>query len=390
MYYIYTDPLYAYSMKRLIHQLLKLDKKEDTPFPNSPDNNSYFFHDCPPKKRRKYSTWILKVTPQMLCDNMNVSLGETSNSIDSNTSLYHKFKEQLVLEGKIQWRQHNDFQDTVIMSDYSPDTGSLKLLSYVHVTCKNIENGQNFLIQCTCPIYNTIKCAGLAKIDLAEDEEAVLDESLTCMHCRFYREHLDQYRHNLHHLTSTDHISQQIKDSLTNLNNPVVLLGTPISTGTSKFSVITDQSMAIVHINFKDEKSCFANCQNGECTSQFLNKNKIPKCCTLQDHDKVCIHLQTLFGNFEILERTFPFHFRNDSSRDSEVDNRDYTQELHDMQPLNTDDMCIDENVQHNSNFNTASGLWDFGGKSDHKPKEMNDLKLSWYCIFVNNNNYDL
>ena len=33
----------------------------------------------------------------MLCDNMNVSLGETSNSIDSNTSLYHKFKEKLVV-----------------------------------------------------------------------------------------------------------------------------------------------------------------------------------------------------------------------------------------------------------------------------------------------------
>ena len=42
MYYIYTDPLYAHSMKRLIHQLLRLDKKEDTPFPNSPDNNSHF------------------------------------------------------------------------------------------------------------------------------------------------------------------------------------------------------------------------------------------------------------------------------------------------------------------------------------------------------------
>ena len=70
MYYIYTDPLYAHSMKRLIHKLLKLDKKEDTPFPNSPDNNSHFAHDCPLKKRRKYSTKILKVTLQMLCDNM--------------------------------------------------------------------------------------------------------------------------------------------------------------------------------------------------------------------------------------------------------------------------------------------------------------------------------
>ena len=289
------------------------------------------------------------------------------------------------MEGTIQWRQHDDFQDIVILSDFSPDTGSLKQLSYVHVTCKNIENGQNILIQCTCPIYNTIKWAGLAKLDLAEDEEAVLDESLTCMHCRFYREHLHEYRHNLNHLTSTHHISQQIKDSLINLNNPVVVLGTPMSTATSKFSVMTDKSIAMVHINFQDGKSCFANCQNGECTSQFVNRKKIPKSCTIQDHDKVCVHLQTMFGNFEILEKTFPFHFRNDSSRESDVDDLDYRPEVHDIQCLNNDDMCIDENVQQNSHFfNTANGLWDFGGKSNHKPKEINDLKLSRYFIYIN------
>ena len=50
MYYIYTGSIYADAMKKLIDQLLKLDKKEDTPFPISSDNNSHFSHHCPPKK----------------------------------------------------------------------------------------------------------------------------------------------------------------------------------------------------------------------------------------------------------------------------------------------------------------------------------------------------
>ena len=143
IYYIYTDPLYAHSMKRLIHQLLKLDKKEDTPFPNSPNNNSHFSHDCPPKKRRKYSTRILKVTLQMLCDNMNVSLGETSNSIDSNTSLYHKFKQQLVvgcISCDVFFRKCLKSQCHL---EYSGDQDSVFFLS--NNTCAGDEIGWDFI-----------------------------------------------------------------------------------------------------------------------------------------------------------------------------------------------------------------------------------------------------
>ena len=143
MYYIYTDPLYAHSMKRLIHQLLKLDKKEDTLLPNSPNNNSHFSHDCPPKKRRKYSTRILKVTLQMLCDNMNVSLGETSNSIDSNTSLYHKFKQQLVvgcINCDVFFRKCLKSQCHL---EYSGDQDSVFFLS--NNTCAGDEIGWDFI-----------------------------------------------------------------------------------------------------------------------------------------------------------------------------------------------------------------------------------------------------
>ena len=87
----------------------------------------------------------------------------------------------------IQWTQHSEFQDVVIMSNCNPGTGFLKPLSYVHLTCTTTSNGETSLLKCTCQIYNTIKCAGLSlsNIELLDDED-VLNECITCMHCRFY------------------------------------------------------------------------------------------------------------------------------------------------------------------------------------------------------------
>ena len=65
----------------------------------------------------------------------------------------------------------------------------------------------------------------------------------------------------------------------------------------------------MVHINFYQTNSCFANCQNGECKSKLMNKKKIPKLTTIQEHDSVCNHIQTLFANFEVLENIFPEYF---------------------------------------------------------------------------------
>ena len=56
MYYIFSDAHYPHAIQRLIHQLLKVDRNDDMPFPNSQDINSDCSDQCPPKKRRKYST----------------------------------------------------------------------------------------------------------------------------------------------------------------------------------------------------------------------------------------------------------------------------------------------------------------------------------------------
>ena len=117
------------------------------------------------------------------------------------------------------------------MGEYNPGTGLLKPLSYVHLTCTTNNNDETSLLKCTCQIYNTIKCAGLSNIELLDDEDAVLDECLTCMHCRFYKEHLHQKTENLYNITSFTAIDYQVKESLPTSNNPVVVLRTPMQTG---------------------------------------------------------------------------------------------------------------------------------------------------------------
>ena len=144
------------------------------------------------------------------------------NSTDINQKLYETFRQQLIVDGTIQWRQHNRFQDRIILSDYCAATGELESLSYVHVTSTLTDDGNHF-VECTCQIYNTIKCAGLSEIELL-DGEYVLDECLTCMHCRFYKDNLHHYRKKLHNITSATSIENNIKASLTTLNNPIVVV----------------------------------------------------------------------------------------------------------------------------------------------------------------------
>ena len=123
---------------------------------------------------------------------MHANVQKVQNRTHANNSLYRTFKQQLITDGTIQWRQHNEFHDVVIMSDYNPGTGLLKPPLYVHLIYTTTSNGETLLLKCTWKIYNTIKCAGLSNIELLDNEDAVLDEHITCMHCRFYKEHLHQ------------------------------------------------------------------------------------------------------------------------------------------------------------------------------------------------------
>ena len=126
MYYQFTDNLFSGALNRTVDKLLKFDNKDESSFPtDSISDQSY----QEPKKCRKYATRILKITAETLCSRFGVPISSIQNCTDRNTKLYSTFCQQLVTDGEILWRQHNDNQDTVIMSDY-PATGNLSALSY--------------------------------------------------------------------------------------------------------------------------------------------------------------------------------------------------------------------------------------------------------------------
>ena len=175
------------------------------------------------------------------------------------------------------------------MSDYNPSTGTLSPLSYVHVSCiANDANSEGILLKCTCHIYNTIHCASLTGIDLSQGQDAVLDDSMTCMHCI---------------------VDTKVKNPISLVNNPVIVIGMASQNSRTKLSVIHDDTVAMININFNQSNSCFAKCQNGECTARLQNKKKIPKCRSIQQCENLCGHIQTLFANFEVLSELFPDYF---------------------------------------------------------------------------------
>ena len=81
------------------------------------------------------------------------------------------------------------------MNDIKHTTGHLMSQSFVHVECTKPMDEEVY-IKCMCKIYNLIQRAAHQEAQLLPGEEIVPDLNLTCMHCRFYEEHLlDAYAH---------------------------------------------------------------------------------------------------------------------------------------------------------------------------------------------------
>ena len=74
MYYIYSDTVYPDAMKRLIDQIIGKDRREDSPYTEQFSDDSQSSHHQLQPNRRKYSTCVLKVTPEILCQRMHVNV----------------------------------------------------------------------------------------------------------------------------------------------------------------------------------------------------------------------------------------------------------------------------------------------------------------------------
>ena len=77
----------------------------------------------PAPKKRKQGPRIVSVTARSIVEEVGADLNNVLNSADSNRTIYKIFKEQLLTEGIIWWRYHDDTTDVCIMNDVNTSTG---------------------------------------------------------------------------------------------------------------------------------------------------------------------------------------------------------------------------------------------------------------------------
>ena len=111
------------------------------------------------------------------------------------------------------------------MSDYNPATGHLLPQSFVYVYATKCENAPP-IFRFTCQIYNLIESAANQDTPLWPDEYKVPDDSLTCMHCRFFKHHLmNAYEKLQHQNTNLSTALSMVQKSLQYMNEEILLLG---------------------------------------------------------------------------------------------------------------------------------------------------------------------
>ena len=191
------------------------------------------------------------------------------------------------------------------MNDYSKSTGAFIPTKYVHVKCIRISEN-DIALHCSSDMYSYIQMSSHQEVPLWPEDEPYLDQSLTCMHCRFYKDHLVNACENICNSTMTLTRSLTIvKESLQYMKQPIQLLGNVIDRGTMKFSVKGTNSYSIVHISFYLGKS-MSTCLNGVCASLFKRHKKIPKRISISNRSKCCSHLNMLCDNIEYVKALFP------------------------------------------------------------------------------------
>ena len=122
---------------------------------------------------------------------------------------------------------------------------------------------------------------------------------------------------------------------------------------TTKPSVVHEDTVAMIHINFNESKSCLAKCQNGECIARLQNKKKIPKSVSIWPVLRNCLGIiQTLFANFEIVRELFPDYFCHTG------DQEEFDDDTTGMNSLGLNDINIDDQIVNSISKENNWQLW--------------------------------
>ena len=318
----------------------------------------------PQPKRRKLTARSKKVQKEKVIKRY-ISPGVQAILDDcvSERSVYSTFKNQLLTSGLIKWRLSEGGKDICVMNDINSTSGHLIPNSFVHVSCEEFEEGP--IIKCNCEIYKFLRNS-LQEEDIDNPE---LDPSTSCMHCRFFHDHLmDAYAKIISSNSNLPRPLDMVKNSLGTMCSPVILLGEPVKTGATKFSVNGNDTLAIVTLTFVSG-ACYIKCHNGMCGASNINKKRMPKSAVLGQTLKMCCHLQTCSQNIAAITQYFPEYF-NTGDTDEEDENGNILDE-----PNIEDDETVDNYLQ--STFDKTTGLWQYKSLSKHRPKDLLDEKLT-------------
>ena len=346
-----------------IKHLMSLDHPD--PQEQASTDQAIDIPEPPPRKRRKNAAHLVSVSSRAILNMVGESEPSSLNAGNPNRSLYTCFKEQLIGEGKIMWREHTAEKDVCVMSDINSTNGLLLPNSFVHVTSFIADDGQQVL-KCTCSIFGLIQRAGHQEIQLWPEEDCIPDDQLTCIHCCYFKEFLvgafDKVQSGQSSLTRP---LQMVKDSLQYINTNIQLLGSVLPKGTTKFSVKGEGSIALVHFSFPQGK-CYAKCMDGMCAAKLRNKKKIPKSVALQKNSNLCGHMNMIAEQIDYVKSFFPGYFG--------VENPETPIQLIQEEEVNTDDGDIGSSLK--GNFNLETGLWEYKAHSKHIPHQQMDPKL--------------
>ena len=280
----------------------------------------------------------------------------------SDRGVYTTFKTQLLTTVLIKWRFSEGGKDICVMNDINSASGHLIPNSFVHVSSEEFEDGP--IIKCNCEIYKFLRNSLFEE----DKENPELDPNTSCMHCRFFNEHLmDVYAKIISSNSNLLRPLEMAKNSLGTMGVPILLLGEPVKTGSTKSSVNGNDTLEIVTLNFLSGK-CYIKCHSGMCGAGKINKKYMPKSAVLGESNKMCCHLITCSQNVTSITQHFPEYFN--SGEDEEEDNGNILDE-----PNLEDDETVDNYLQ--STFDKTTGLWQYKSLSKHKPKDMFDKKLN-------------
>ena len=254
--FYYLEQEHNHAIHPLVTQLIEKDTRQGVEF------------SIPPAKKRKKIThfFTVRLTANQMWKMTNqVDFNEYCNHAAEDRTLYTKFMEQILMEGNIKWRFHDECTDICMINDVDRDSGVIKHNSFAHVTYATDVSGQ-IILRCTCDTYEFIQTTAHQQNPIWSVEDIVPHTSFTCPHCQFFSDHLlNAYTTVLSQpVENLPPALAMVKKSLGYINKPYVLMGNVHSNSTTKFSIkgFEENTYSTVNVTFEHRK-CVVTCTNG-------------------------------------------------------------------------------------------------------------------------------